>query len=232
MSRRPGDLTYPPPHELPRWSSNNHKLRPFSSGTHPNTLLHLRHVTQKWHWWGWRAQSRMVCRRAWIPSLIDIGPRLRGYQQWWWRWPARPARNGSAWPPWTEGWYAGVTPCLQPVLWADHLNRWCDPLQEQGSYPNFVTQWCPECSTCGPPRHIYDDLTPRIFHLLPSSWGPHLATQENCDHYHWIAPSQPAMPPVPPIPLVYPFQAVCVDFFVYRGVHYLVVMDCFTWNGQ
>ncbi len=43
-----------------------------------------------------------------------------------------------------------------------------------------------------------------------------------------MAPSQPAAPPVPPIPVVYPFQAVCADFFVYRGTHYLVIVDRYS----
>ena len=37
-----------------------------------------------------------------------------------------------------------------------------------------------------------------------------------------MAPSQPAAPPILP---VYPFQAICSDFFSSKGVHYLVVVD-------
>ena len=50
-------------------------------------------------------------------------------------------------------------------------------------------------------------------------------TRKNCEHCHWMAPSQPGAPPIPPIPVVYPFQAVCSDFFVHRGVHYLATVD-------
>lgn len=54
------------------------------------------------------------------------------------------------------------------------------------------------------------------------------ATRQHCDHCHRMAPSQPGAPPVPPIPVVYPFQAVCSDFFVHRGVHYLVTVDRYS----
>ena len=54
------------------------------------------------------------------------------------------------------------------------------------------------------------------------------ATRENCEHCHRMAPSQPGAPPTPPIPAVYPFQAVCSDFFVHRGVHYLVTVDRYS----
>ena len=40
--------------------------------------------------------------------------------------------------------------------------------------------------------------------------------------------SEPGAPPTPPIPVVYPFQAVCSDFFVHRGVHYFVTMDRYS----
>ena len=43
------------------------------------------------------------------------------------------------------------------------------------------------------------------------------ATRKNCEHCHRMAPSQPGAPPTPPTPVVYPFQAVCSDFFVHRG---------------
>ena len=43
-----------------------------------------------------------------------------------------------------------------------------------------------------------------------------------------MAPSQPGAPPTPPTPVVYPFQAVCSDFFVHRGVHYLVTVDRYS----
>ena len=43
-----------------------------------------------------------------------------------------------------------------------------------------------------------------------------------------MAPSQPAAPPIQPILPVYPFQAICSDFFSYKGVHYLVVVDRYS----
>ena len=43
-----------------------------------------------------------------------------------------------------------------------------------------------------------------------------------------MAPSQSGAPPTPPTPVVYPFQAVCSDFFVHRGVHYLVTVDRYS----
>ncbi|KAJ8369165.1 hypothetical protein SKAU_G00091930 [Synaphobranchus kaupii] len=54
------------------------------------------------------------------------------------------------------------------------------------------------------------------------------ATRRNCEHCHRMAPSQPGAPPTPPIPAIYPFQAVCSDFFVHRGVHYLVTVDRYS----
>ena len=56
------------------------------------------------------------------------------------------------------------------------------------------------------------------------------ATRNNCEHCHRMAPSQPAAPPTPPIPVVYPFQAMCADFFVHKGIYYLVMVDRYsTW---
>ena len=43
-----------------------------------------------------------------------------------------------------------------------------------------------------------------------------------------MAPSQPAAPPTPPVMAIYPFQAVCSDFFMHRGVHYLVIVDRYS----
>ena len=54
------------------------------------------------------------------------------------------------------------------------------------------------------------------------------ATRKNCEHCHRMATSQPGAPPTPPTPVVYPFQAVCSDFFVHRGVHYLVTVDRYS----
>ena len=54
------------------------------------------------------------------------------------------------------------------------------------------------------------------------------ATRQNCEHCHRMAPSQPGAPPTPPIPAVYPFQALCSDFFIHRGAHYLVTVDRYS----
>eukprot|EP00794_Sanderia_malayensis_P002907 gene2908-3358_t len=40
-----------------------------------------------------------------------------------------------------------------------------------------------------------------------------------------MAPSQPCSPPYPTIQPAYPFQCVCADFFTYRGISYLVIVD-------
>ena len=54
--------------------------------------------------------------------------------------------------------------------------------------------------------------------------------RNECDHCHRMAPSQPVAPPTRPILPVDPFQAICSDFFSYKGVHYVVVVDRYsTW---
>ena len=53
-------------------------------------------------------------------------------------------------------------------------------------------------------------------------------TRMSCGHCHRMAPSQPCAPPTPPIQAVYPFQAVCSDYFMHRGTHYLVVVDRYS----
>ena len=52
--------------------------------------------------------------------------------------------------------------------------------------------------------------------------------RNECEHCHRMAPSQPAAPPTQPILPVYPFQAICSDFFSYKGVHYIVVVDRYS----
>ena len=54
------------------------------------------------------------------------------------------------------------------------------------------------------------------------------ATRSNCEHCHRMAPSQPTARLTPPILAVYPFQAVCSDFSIHRGVHYLVTVDRYS----
>ena len=52
--------------------------------------------------------------------------------------------------------------------------------------------------------------------------------RNECGHCHRMSPSQPAAPPTRPILPVYPFQAICSDFFSYKGVHYVVVVDRYS----
>ena len=54
------------------------------------------------------------------------------------------------------------------------------------------------------------------------------ATRANCEHCNRMAPSQPSAPPTPPILPVYPFQCVCSDFFSYKGMTYLIVVDRYS----
>jgi hypothetical protein len=53
-------------------------------------------------------------------------------------------------------------------------------------------------------------------------------TRANCYHCNLIAPSQPSAPPTPPVLPVYPFQCTCADFFVYKGISYLVIVDRYS----
>ena len=54
------------------------------------------------------------------------------------------------------------------------------------------------------------------------------AIRANCSHCNQMAPSQPSLPPTPPILAVYPFQCICVDFFHYQGMNYLVIVDRYS----
>ena len=49
-------------------------------------------------------------------------------------------------------------------------------------------------------------------------------TREKCTHCNQMAPSQPFAPIQP----VYPFQAICADYFMLGGFHYLVVVDRYS----
>ena len=40
--------------------------------------------------------------------------------------------------------------------------------------------------------------------------------------------NQPNAPLTPPTQPVYPFQCVCADFFHYKGVNYLVIVDRYS----
>ena len=50
----------------------------------------------------------------------------------------------------------------------------------------------------------------------------------NCGHCNRMAPSQPSAPPYPPVPPTYPCQCICADFFIHKGMHYLVVVDRYS----
>ena len=43
-----------------------------------------------------------------------------------------------------------------------------------------------------------------------------------------MAPSQPSAPPAPLIAPVYPFQCICADYFTYKGINYLVIVDRYS----
>ena len=54
-------------------------------------------------------------------------------------------------------------------------------------------------------------------------------TRARCTACSRMTPSQPNAPPTPPIIRpVYPFQAICADYFSYSGHHYLVAVDRYS----
>ena len=103
-------------------------------------------------------------------------------------------------------------------------------MQGQGYRTALTPRGGTEHSTRCPPGHIDDDRSCRILCVLARHIGRHHAVplEKNCEHCHRMASSQPGAPPTPPIPVVYPFQAVCSDFFVHRGVHFLVTVDIYS----
>ena len=54
------------------------------------------------------------------------------------------------------------------------------------------------------------------------------AVRLHCNHCNRMAPSQPNAPPTPPVQPEYPFQYICADFFHYKGINYLVVVDRYS----
>ena len=54
------------------------------------------------------------------------------------------------------------------------------------------------------------------------------ALRNNCYHCNQMAPSQPSAPPTPLAIPAYPFQYVCADYFHYKGVNYLVIVDRYS----
>ena len=49
-----------------------------------------------------------------------------------------------------------------------------------------------------------------------------------CEHCNRIAPSQPNAPPFQPVLPMYPFRCICADFFTYKGVIYLCIVDRYS----
>jgi hypothetical protein len=54
------------------------------------------------------------------------------------------------------------------------------------------------------------------------------ALRENCSSCNRMTPSQPSAPPYPTTLPSYPFQCICADFFHYKGMNYLVVVDRYS----
>lgn len=55
-----------------------------------------------------------------------------------------------------------------------------------------------------------------------------VSTRASCSHCNRMAPSQPSAPPTPLTYPDYPFQCICADYFHYKGVNYLVVVDRYS----
>ena len=54
------------------------------------------------------------------------------------------------------------------------------------------------------------------------------ASRDRCIQCHQNAPSNPSAPPTTPILPAYPFQCICADYFTYKGVTYLVIVDRYS----
>ena len=55
-----------------------------------------------------------------------------------------------------------------------------------------------------------------------------MSTRKNCNHCNRMAPSQPSVPPYPPVQPAYPFQCICADYFHYKGLNYLFVVNRYS----
>ena len=76
----------------------------------------------------------------------------------------------------------------------------------------------------------HQGVTSMISHAETTLFWPGItpaitALRTHCYHCNRMAPSQPSAPPCPSVPPAYPLQCVCTDFFHYKGIHYLVVVD-------
>ena len=67
------------------------------------------------------------------------------------------------------------------------------------------------------PSVFWPGITPAITDL-----------RNKCNHCNRIAPSNTSAPPIPLLPPDYPFQCICADFFHYKGVNYLVIVDRYS----
>lgn len=52
--------------------------------------------------------------------------------------------------------------------------------------------------------------------------------RERCEDCNRMAPSHPSAPPTTPVDPAFPFQCICADYFTYKGVHYLIVVDRYS----
>ena len=52
--------------------------------------------------------------------------------------------------------------------------------------------------------------------------------RETCQHCNRMAPSQPSATPLPITPPSFTFQKACADFFHYKRVNYLVIIEQYS----
>ena len=158
----------------------------------------------------------------------DVRPREGGYQQR--RLYAHTGGNGHRRHSRLEDWDDRDESRLPPVPWKHHIDRQSDPIHGQGYRTALTLRW----STEHPTRHATHQGISMMTARAESSmfWlgisADISTTQKNCEHCHRMAPSQPGRSPIPPILVVYFFQVVCSDFFVHRGIHYLVTVDRYS----
>ena len=58
---------------------------------------------------------------------------------------------------------------------------------------------------------------------------PHIEQlRKRCEDCNRTAPSQPNDPPTVPYNPTYPFQYICSDYFHYKGIHYLIIVDRYS----
>ena len=79
----------------------------------------------------------------------------------------------------------------------------------------------------------HQGVTSMISRAESSVFWPGITNQivelrRGCHHCNRIAPSLPSSPPPPLQGPEYPFQKVCADYFHYKGVNYLVIVDRYS----